>query len=51
MKLRWLKLCDKNGVKTESILQYWDGKSWKDVTLFECKTWQEDKYLQDENAV
>ena len=35
--LRWLVLCDENGVKTERELQYWDDYLEKWVDVVECE--------------
>lgn len=53
MKLRWFKMCNKDGVWTKPILQFWneEGHCWEDVPFVDCKTWEEEKYLQDEFAV
>jgi hypothetical protein len=41
MELRWLVLCNENGVKTAPILQYLDNDGkWQDVDYVEMKTWE-----------
>jgi len=41
MKLRFLILCDKNGVKSEPSLQVFDEDfGWEDVPIEEMKTWE-----------
>ena len=52
MRLRYLITCDKNGVKTEPMLQYWDDESnrWECVPWVECKTWEEEAYSKDKDA-
>ena len=42
MNLRWLIVCDKNGQKTEPILQYYDVeyKRWCVVRIEEIKEWK-----------
>jgi len=39
MRLRWLVICDKNGNKTQPVLQYWDDvlRWWIDVPVVEVK--------------
>ena len=53
MKLRWFSMCDENGVWTKPRLQFWnkDAHRWQDIPYVDCKTWEEEKYLQDEFAV
>ena len=53
MKLRWFSMCDENGVWTKPRLQFWnkDAGCWEDIPCVDCKTFEEEKYLQDEFAV
>ena len=53
MKLRWFNTCDKYGVRDSPSLQYWNEemKHWECIPYFECKSWEEDEYLEDEYAV
>lgn len=56
MKLRWFVTLNKHGFRSESLLQYWDKAvgpegRWQDVPYVECKDWEEEKYLTDEEAV
>ncbi len=56
MKLRWFSMCDENGVWTKPRLQFWnkdagDAGCWEDIPCVDCKTLEEEKYLQDEFAV
>ncbi len=41
-KLRWLVLCNENGVKTEPALQYKESEEdiWEDIDYEEMKTWE-----------
>lgn len=43
MVLRWLILCDKQGVKLDPKLQYWEPHTerWIDVRVVECKVHEE----------
>lgn len=52
MKLRWFSTCDENGRWSEPSLQVWDKEShqWEDIPCVTCKTWEEQRYLADENA-
>jgi len=52
MKLRLLVVCNKNGQKTNPILQYWDTESitWIDVPVFECKDYELYLYNSDKDA-
>lgn len=52
MKLRWFATVNKYGLKTQSVLQYWDTdyKCWIDIPYFECKAEQEKECLTDESA-
>jgi hypothetical protein len=42
--IRWLILCDRNGRKTEPILQIWDNDNgrWLDIDTVEIKEWTYD---------
>lgn len=53
MKLRWFKMCNKDGVWTKPVLQFRNEEShcWEGVPFVDCKTWEEDKYIHDEFAV
>lgn len=52
MKLRWFATCNRDGVWSESCLQYWDedNRRWEDVPRVECKTWEEEEYLTREET-
>lgn len=52
MKLRWFVVCNKYGRKTEPSLQVWneDDKIWETIPYVECKEWEEDYYMENENA-
>jgi len=51
MKLRWFTTCNKDGVKSKPTLQYWDKvlELWENIPYIECKTWEEQIYLKNEN--
>lgn len=45
-------MCDENGRWTEPVLQFWNRENniWEDIPFVRCKTWEEEKYLHDEQA-
>lgn len=49
MRLQWKTVCDKNGGKTEPVLQYWDEEfnQWVDIRHVEVKTWE----VEESNAI
>lgn len=52
MILRWFVVCDKDGVKSEPELQFWnkDRNVWESISYVECKAWQEGEFLTDKSA-
>jgi hypothetical protein len=48
MRLRWLSVCDDNGVKSEPELQHMDDYGcWIGVEYVECKSWEIDDYMSE----
>lgn len=51
MKLLFITICYKNGIKDVPELHYWDTnlERWELVPCVECKTWEMEKRLTDED--
>ena len=45
VRLRWFVTCSEHGLKTEPVLQYWNGYRWQHIEYVECKEDEREEYM------